>query len=951
MKILKYFTITFAILCASLIILAIGFIAFFDVSKYKIDIENMLTKALKRNVEIKGDIGLTFFPLFSLKVEDIRVNNPSSFKEKDFLVINKINLALDLVKLLKDRALLVKSISLVKPEFNLITLDNGTSNWEGLFNNSNTNVEKSQVDIENSEKSKRLEILIENITIEKGKISVNDKKAKRNITVAPINVVIKNLGKEKTGHYQILADVKYDKYMASFGAAGSVKKSGDLISFLGNQIEIKNIKVNNEKIPDITCSFEGQLDSNSKVFTLNNIAVSNDTFKMIANLQTTTSGSLKSLTGNVDFEKKIDSRAVKFKSDFNYKDNILKFPTIFLSYGGIKGTGSTDIKLGSEIYVSYSIDLGEVNLNDILADNDKKKIKGSKGETNSSLAVFNLLSKIKGINMGDLSAQGNVIVKKLVIDNQTLQKLTLHNEIKNNKFLTSLKFDYKKSSFSVSSSFEAKQNEVTLSLNTDVDNLFIKDILGKTINNLNTLNNSSLTILLKYNGDKLTFQKVSFNTFINNKERLKVDLNGDISAKNGDIRINPSHIVLNSSDVKFSLNSNLKTIFNTFNGICEGILNVRDLAFIRGRNNLEGIRGQLNVKSNFNVSVKDKLIRVENIELTYGHTHLKGAVTAVFNEKQPTFNLSMSGDSINADELMALYDVLKGEKNKDQKISSKGQPNGAGDFNAPKVDINADIDRLIFKKLVISKIVFKGIGEASNYAIDINGILYGGRFRGILHINTSQDEPTFNVSSKVMDIYIDKLLLDLVDNPIFTGLGDLDVDLQTSGNNSDEIINKLNGKMSVDIQKGTLKGLNLGFILRNIFSLIEEGKLTFNQSMQDYSGVKGTFDVTNGVFSNKDLLISSPFFKIRGEGYIDIPKNYIDYNMYLSFLKPAFDNNTQKSNVIYKNLLDKEILIEYKGPLNKPQQNIDYKSYVEKILGIKLEPLKRKVNKFLQDIF
>jgi len=104
------------------------------------------------------------------------------------------------------------------------------------------------------------------------------------------------------------------------------------------------------------------------------------------------------------------------------------------------------------------------------------------------------------------------------------------------------------------------------------------------------------------------------------------------------------------------------------------------------------------------------------------------------------------------------------------------------------------------------------------------------------------------------------------------------------------------------------------------------------------------------------LSIHSPIFTIRGDGVINIPKNNLDYKIYLSLLRPAFDNSTdQEDNVIYEKILNKEIPIRYYGPIYKPKQDIDYKGFIEEAFGRELikglKPIQEKVDKFIKDLF
>jgi len=114
---------------------------------------------------------------------------------------------------------------------------------------------------------------------------------------------------------------------------------------------------------------------------------------------------------------------------------------------------------------------------------------------------------------------------------------------------------------------------------------------------------------------------------------------------------------------------------------------------------------------------------------------------------------------------------------------------------------------------------------------------------GLLIIDTNNDIPLFDFKGDLKGLVVEHLLVDLINKPIITGVGNVDVQLESSGIDAEEIINKLNGKIVVNMNSGTLHGLNIGFILRNIFSLANIGDFVINKTSQDFTGLDATINV------------------------------------------------------------------------------------------------------------
>jgi hypothetical protein len=956
-KVIKYLTISISILSFCVILLIIGFILFFDLSKYKTDIENLISEQIDRKVEIVGDLGLSLYPFFSLDIDKIGIYNPSAFEDKYFIKIGKINISLDLVKLIREKVVSIKNISLIQPEFNLITLDNGTDNWMDLIKKIEGNKSKVDQNLNENKRFKSLEIFIDNINVEKGVISVKNYKNKQFITLKNLNIDMNNLGKKEAVQYSFSTDVIFNKNTSSIRANGTLKKGLETISLLNNELKISNIKIEGNQLNNIYCSFSGSLNFRSGVSNIKNINISYDTFKALANIEINSKDGNYSITGNTQLNYVYNNKDLKLSGNIDYQDKKLKLSDLSLIYGTLKSLGSAEIAFTNKIDIKYYINVDKIKVNKLSKKPVKEKKEDHKYSPHDFMSFLAYVDKIKEINIDRFALDGNLSVKQLIIDNRTLNNLTLHTTLEDGQFLNDLKLQHNETLFNTHITFKRnKAGESILNLKAFANMISLKELFKKDIKTFETLNKPSLEFSLMYNRGLLLFKKITFSTIVNDKT-FSIILKGNIN-NNGDISIEALNINFNKSHINFILNSNAIDILKRVRGSFSCNINLGDIAFFTGASEAKNSNNTLAAKADFDIHFKDNRVVFKNGLFTYKNSHLEWNLESNFRRPY-ILNLSVTADYINVNDIMGLYsvvntvnnDILENDSSKKNNLNNKKPV-----ANNLKINAELAINKLVFKKLTIDKIKLNGGGENHNYTLDVNALFYNGKLKGLLHINTEEIDPSFGLNGKVAEVTMDKLIVDLVDKPVFTGLGDLDIELQSSGNDINELLNKLNGKIFVNIHKGTLNGLNIGFILRNIFSLIGQDDFAFNRTLQDYSGVKANINVVNGIFYNNDLLIHSPIFRIRGDGLVNVPENYIDYNMYLSLLRPTFDNSSKEnSNVLYTDILNKELLIHYKGPIKNPKQNIDYKSYIEKTLGRKLQkeivPLKKKIDKFIEGLF
>lgn len=121
------------------------------------------------------------------------------------------------------------------------------------------------------------------------------------------------------------------------------------------------------------------------------------------------------------------------------------------------------------------------------------------------------------------------------------------------------------------------------------------------------------------------------------------------------------------------------------------------------------------------------------------------------------------------------------------------------------------------------------------------------------------------------------------------GKGDLRIDLATSGRSQAEWVNNLDGDVTLAVDKGALKGINLGKIARGTYDAyqsLREGGInsatvlstlsTLTTSARgpaettDFSSMDVGLDLTKGAAVSRRINISGPYFAITGDANINL---------------------------------------------------------------------------------
>lgn len=154
--------------------------------------------------------------------------------------------------------------------------------------------------------------------------------------------------------------------------------------------------------------------------------------------------------------------------------------------------------------------------------------------------------------------------------------------------------------------------------------------------------------------------------------------------------------------------------------------------------------------------------------------------------------------------------------------------------------------------------------------------LYNGSIASDISVDASKAQPAFAVNAKLNGIEIGPLLQDALNMDFVNGKGTVGINITTQGDRVSLLKKALNGSLSVNLADGAVKGINLAKSVR------EMGKGDKTQGANtaektDFSELKATFKITNGVAHNEDLSMKSPFVRVGGKGDINVGNDSLDY--------------------------------------------------------------------------
>lgn len=119
--------------------------------------------------------------------------------------------------------------------------------------------------------------------------------------------------------------------------------------------------------------------------------------------------------------------------------------------------------------------------------------------------------------------------------------------------------------------------------------------------------------------------------------------------------------------------------------------------------------------------------------------------------------------------------------------------------------------------------------------------------------------------------------------PLFTDLAgwdrlvstaDAELEFLGVGNSVDAIVKSLEGKGTLELGRGELRGLDIAGMLRTLDpGFVGEGQKTI------FDGLAGTYSIAKGVLSNSDLKLVAPYVTASGSGELGLGERTLNYRL------------------------------------------------------------------------
>jgi AsmA protein len=287
-----------------------------------------------------------------------------------------------------------------------------------------------------------------------------------------------------------------------------------------------------------------------------------------------------------------------------------------------------------------------------------------------------------------------------------------------------------------------------------------------------------------------------------------------------------------------------------------------------------------------NASMTAGAIALQDLELVVDDTTFKGALS-VARDAVGTISIELAADSIDLDRYMA--PAADAEVSSDEVVPVEipadliRQLNVNGDLTVGE----AYLSGMKFENAKLG--IRAGNGDLRLHPVSAS--LFDGTYDGDVRINASGNTPVLSVNENVRGVNIGALAKAMFDQENVTG--SINGAFQLSGRGEDlaAIQRSLKGNMSMELIDGAWEGTDVWYELRKARAMYkkEPAPEPTLPARTEFSTVRATGPVTDGVFHNDDLLAELPFMRLTGKGSVDFAAAEIDYRLSARILEsPEF---------------------------------------------------------------
>jgi len=157
--------------------------------------------------------------------------------------------------------------------------------------------------------------------------------------------------------------------------------------------------------------------------------------------------------------------------------------------------------------------------------------------------------------------------------------------------------------------------------------------------------------------------------------------------------------------------------------------------------------------------------------------------------------------------------------------------------------------------------------------------LYKGMTKGRVIVNARNKTPTLSIKTNVSNVQALSLLQDVNGFDWIDGLANINLDVVASGRSQSQFMQSLKGKAGFSFANGSVRGINIAKMIRNLKSLNLSGWSRGKSESTDFSKLGASFIINKGQAVTNDLAMIGPLVRLTGAGTVNLPAQSLNFRL------------------------------------------------------------------------
>jgi AsmA protein len=285
-------------------------------------------------------------------------------------------------------------------------------------------------------------------------------------------------------------------------------------------------------------------------------------------------------------------------------------------------------------------------------------------------------------------------------------------------------------------------------------------------------------------------------------------------------------------------------------------------------------------------------MQFEKMLITLDDTHLKGSVAMVGEPRAVKFALTV--------DQMDVSRYLPPDTGAAAPVAKAGAAQGAAGAagsaqgadgaasKLPAMDGTLSVAALHFAPLEFSNVrLTLASKDGVAHLFPSQAQIDGGSYSGNITVDAHGAVPSLSMDEHLTGVDMAQLLAGTSYKGRVSGRGNVNIKATARGAALDAVMQTLNGRFDANLANGALEGLDLGYVIGQAQALLNHGTAPAESKppRTKFDAFKMSAEITNGLATTKDLIISSPVLKVTGQGNANLVNKGIDFSMLASVLK------------------------------------------------------------------